>query len=281
MTAEDSKPKAPQQEERDRSTLVHKLILEQGKRTNDESNLRRISKDSAIPRKILQYWHDPSNLPNDVYECLSSWKKLEDNGFDIFLHNDISAAKYIAKVYGEKQQRAFARCSHPAMRSDYLRLCFMVQEGGFYVDADDVLIADDCSHLLNNNLLKLQPLCYDISAGGMMPAADIWNPAISSDRRNFYVNNDPLIAPARHPLLIRALTRATEKLLCDDSFPEIQATTGPGNLTIALVDHANFLRANGQHLDFEFINGWESIAEMRWDLSYRKDERNWRNIYGC
>lgn len=281
MASENRKPKTAQQEEMDRSTFVHKLILEQGKRMNDERNISKISKESAIPRKILQYWHDPLNLPSDVRECLLSWEKLEDIGFDIFLHNDISAAEYIAGVYGEKQQRAFARCSHPAMRSDYLRLCFLVEEGGFYVDADDVLIAEDCSRLFNNNLLKLQPLCYDISAGGMMPAANIWDPTISSDRLNFYVNNDPLIAPARHPLLIRALTRATEKLLCDDSFPEIQATTGPGNLTIALVDHANCLRANGQQLDFEFINEWESIAEMRWNLSYRDDERNWRNVYGC
>jgi mannosyltransferase OCH1-like enzyme len=270
-----------EQTETARSTFVHELILEQVERETGGSNLHEDRGKSAIPRKILRYWHDPSDLPNDVRECLASWDKLADRGFEFFLHDDVSAAQYISVVYGEREQSAFARCSHPAMRSDYMRLCFIVEEGGVYVDADDVLIAEDCDRLFSNDRLKLQPLCYDISAGGMMSAGDIWNPTISSDKRNFYVNNDPLVAPAHHPLLVRALDRATKELLKDNPFPEIQATTGPGNLTMALVDHAKCLRSCGQPLDFEFLKEWDSIAEIRWELSYRKDERNWRNVYGC
>ena len=82
-------------------------------------------------------------------------------------------------------------------------------------------------------------------------------------------------------MLIQALNRATEKLLSDNQNPEIQFTTGPGNLTIALVAHAKQLKSLGHPLDFEFIKGWDSIAEMRWQLSYRDDDRNWRNVYGC
>jgi len=64
-------------------------------------------------------------------------------------------------------------------------------------------------------------------------------------------------------------------------FPEIQSTTGPGNLTAALAAHARYLQLEGLPFDFELLRDWESIAEMRWDLSYRADFRNWRNVHGC
>lgn len=257
------------------------LILEQFRQEIGEGKARDDRDTKGIPRKILRYWHDPSDLPDDVRECMASWEKLAEKGFEFFLHDDVSAAEYIAVRYGKREQTAFARCAHPAMRSDYLRLCFIVAEGGLYVDADDVLISENWPRLFDGDRLKLQPLCYDITSSGMMNASEIWNPNVASEGHNFYVNNDPLIAPARHPLLIRALARATDKLLGDDPFPEIQRTTGPGNLTIALVAHAKQLQSCGLPLDFEFLKEWDSIAEMRWQLSYRGDERNWRNVYGC
>lgn len=276
-----SEPTNAKKSELARSATVRALLLQQLEREIGVSVHHCEQGNSAIPRKILQYWHDLSELPDDVLDCMNSWKKLEDHGFEFFLHDDVSAAEYIAVNYGPRERAAFARCAHPAMRSDYLRLCFIVAEGGLYVDVDDVLIGDNLLRSFDNNLLKVQPLCYDISAGGMMQAIDIWNPAIRSEGRNFYVNNDPLIAPPRHPLLIGALARATDKLLENDTFLEIQATTGPGNLTITLVAHAMRLLQRGLPLDFEFLKDWDSIAEVRWQLSYRSDERNWRNVYGC
>lgn len=274
-------PTAAEEPETSRSAFVHMLILEQSGQEIRDGEARDDRETIGIPRKILRYWHDPSEIPEDVRECMASWEKLAKKGFEFFLHDDVSAAAYIASRYGQREQAAFARCAHPAMRSDYLRLCFIVTEGGLYIDADDVLISENWLRLFEGERLKLQPLCYDISAGGMMNSADIWNPNVASKGRNFYVNNDPLVAPAKHPLLIRALDRATDKLLGNDPFPEIQRTTGPGNLTIALVAHARQLQSRDLPLDFEFLKEWDSIAEMRWDLSYRDDERNWRNVYGC
>ena len=48
-----------------------------------------------------------------------------------------------------------------------------------------------------------------------------------------------------------------------------------------LAEHVHALVLRGKALDFELIRGWDAIAEMRWDVSYRGDERNWRNVYGC
>jgi len=275
------KPTSEVEDEAQRSAFVRTLIQEQAERTIEEERLLVDTAENAIPKKILQYWHDLSDLPADVSECMASWEPLAERGFKFFLHDDVSAEKYIEAKYGKRERDAFARCGHPAMRSDYLRLCFIVEEGGLYVDADDVLIGEGWNQLFDGDRLKIQPMCYDIDACGMMPAADIWKPESGSDGRNYYVNNDPLVAPARHPMLIQALNRATEKLLSDNQNPEIQFTTGPGNLTIALVAHAKQLKSLGQPLDFEFIKGWDSIAEMRWQLSYRDDDRNWRNVYGC
>jgi hypothetical protein len=112
----------------------------------------------------------------------------------------------------------------------------------------------------------------------MVPAAEIWRPDLPTDGRIFYVNNDPIAAPADHPVLRRALARATERLLGEDGLPEIQSTTGPGNFTAALAAHARELKIAGAPLDFELLHDWEAIAETRWELSYRGDARNWRNM---
>jgi hypothetical protein len=263
-----------------RSNFIRHIMLRQME-LEAMPAMPRSQASCTIPKKLLRYWHDPADLPDDVSECLSSWNCLVDHDFELYMFGDSSGAAYIASVYGEREQAAFARCSHPAMRCDYFRMCFILAEGGFYVDADDVLLGDGWRELFRDDKLKLQPLCYDISAGGMLPAPEIWRDDLSSNGHVFYVNNDPIVAPARHPILERALTRATTKLLGEDPAPEIQSTTGPGNLTAALAAHARELEVAGLPNDYHLLCRWDSIAEMRWGLSYRQDERNWRNVYGC
>ena len=139
-----------------------------------------------IPRRLIRYWHDPDDLPEDVRECLNSWERLADDGFEFHLFDDASAAAYIAEAYGDRERRAFTRCGHPAMRSDYLRMCFVLAEGGLYVDADDVLLGDAWKSMFRDGRLKLQPLCYDISAGAMASSADIWRVDLPTSDRVFY-----------------------------------------------------------------------------------------------
>ena len=236
---------------------------------------------SPIPRMLVRFWHNQFELPDDVRACMASWDRLTEEGFVLRSFDDRTAKSYIEAFYGQRERAAFARCEHPAMRCDYLRMCVLLAEGGFYVDADDVLLGDGWKQLFRNDRLKVQPLCYDIAAGGMMPSADIWRTDLPPGDRVFYVNNDPIAAPAGHPVLQRALERATDRLLGSEGFLEIQATTGPGNLTAALAAHARQLQIAGYPFDFELIRDWDAIAEMRWELSYRNDERNWRNVYGC
>jgi hypothetical protein len=168
------------------------------------------------------------------------------------------------------------------MRSDYLRLCFVLAEGGLYVDADDVLLGGGWEAVFGDGALKVQPLCYDVAACAMVPAAELRRTGLPTEGRVFYVNNNPIAAPAGHPVLRRALARATDRLLGDEPAPEIQSTTGPGNLTAALAAHARESQVRGSSAvpDFALLLDWERVAEPRWDLAYRKDDRNWRNMNG-
>jgi hypothetical protein len=166
------------------------------------------------------------------------------------------------------------------MRSDYLRICFVLAEGGLYVDADDVLMGDGWKDIFSDCTLKVQPLCYDVSVGGMVSMPELQQTDLPAEGRTFYVNNNPIAAPAGHPVLRRALTRATNRLLDGEPAPEIQSTTGPGNLTAVLAAHA--CEQVGQPSpDFALLLDWEVTAEPCWDLAYREDARNWRNMDCC
>ena len=234
----------------------------------------------SIPRTLIRYWHDPNELPRDVKECLDSWNRLDCEGFEIITFNDYSAKAYIADKFTARETAAFARCRHPVMRSDYLRMCFVLADGGMYVDADDVLLGNGWRDIFRDGRLKLQPLCYDIPTNRMVPSSQIWLADLTTDGRVFYVNNNPMAAPAGHPVVAGALVRATKKLLGDEETPVIQSTTGPGNLTIALATHAHACLSNGSPPDFQLLPNWDDIAETRWELSYRADARNWRNVEG-
>ena len=96
------------------------------------------------------------------------------------------------------------------MRSDYFRLCYIFRHGGFYVDADEVYQGGDCRSWFLDRRLKLQPLCYDTLSNTMIPPDVFMRNQDGGSEWIFYVNNNPLIAPARHPLIRLALIRSTE-----------------------------------------------------------------------
>ena len=232
---------------------------------------------STEPRRtIVQFWDDPNRLPGDVEECIESWRTLEQHGFEVLLFDDDGASDFIARKLGPRYEDAYGRCYHPAMRSDYFRLCYVLVEGGCYLDADDVHRGPHIEHLFRDGRLKIQPLCFDCSTNQMVPPSVFTEPGANAPTWIFYFNNNPLLAAHGHPIVERALANATEALerATEGELPEIQSTTGPGNLTRSIFDFANEHSETGRAL--LVLRDWEDVATSKWPLSYRRDARNWR-----
>jgi hypothetical protein len=124
--------------------------------------------------------------------------------------------------------------------------------------------------------LKLQPFCYDIATAQMVPPSVFVNPGANQLSWIFYFNTTPLIAVRNHPIIERALLNATTSLEQESKggLPEVQATTGPGNLTRSVFEVVtNESRPEEVLL---VVHDWEKTSTSKWPLSYRSDKRNWR-----
>ena len=254
---------------RKRSEFIRSLVQKsRTRRATDNDSL-------CVPKTIVQFWHDLAQLPEDVRECISSWSKWRARGFVHRVFDAAGAAQFISRSLGPDHARAFTHCYHPAMQADYLRLCYLFVEGGMYVDADDACIASDIASLFDGCRLKVQPLCYDIGSDSMVSPTKFLQPGANDEGWIFYFNNNPLIACQGDPVLERALERATRLLLsaAEGQFPEIQSTTGPGNLSRTVFELG---RASARDDPILVLHDWDSIAVSRWPLSYRRDARNWR-----
>ena len=254
-----------------RSNFVRKLV----QRPNEPSRVP--VRHVAPPRKrIVQFWDDLGRLPEDVKECMESWKKLEQFGFELQVFDESSAREFIRIHLGSRYEKAFDKCYHPSMKSDYFRYSYIFVEGGFYVDADDVYHGTTIDHLYTDGRLKLQPFCYDIAAAQMVPPSVFVKPGANQLSWIFYFNTTPLIAGRNHPIVERALLNATISLEqeSEGGLPEVQATTGPGNLTRSAFEVvSNESRPEEVLL---VLHDWEKNSTSKWPLSYRSDKRNWR-----
>lgn len=233
--------------------------------------------DRGTPRTIVQFWHDLQHLPEDVDACIRTWAAWEHRGFTHCLFDASAAAGYITDTLGQRYRRAFERCYHPAMQADYFRLCYLSVEGGFYVDADDVCTGSEIEWLTEDGRLKLQPLCYDTSTDSMVQPNVFLNTDAFDPGWIFYFNNNPLIARPKHPVIERALDQSTHflEIAADDELPEIQSSTGPGNLSRSVFELGATFGADIEN-DVYILRDWESLAVTQWPLSYRNDARNWR-----
>jgi hypothetical protein len=256
---------------RARSTFVRGLVQRTG-----EPGPVPAAFSSGPRRTIVQFWDDLDRLPGDVDECIESWKQLKAQGFEVRLFDDDGAGEFIASRLGPRHENAYRKCYHPAMQSDYFRLCYILMEGGCYLDADDIHNGPAIEHLFYDGRLKIQPLCYDVETDRMVPPEIFTECGADAPTWIFYFNNNPLLAASGHAIVERALANATEALerTTDGELPEIQSTTGPGNLTRSIFELAQQSGATWSSL--LVLRDWEDVASSRWPLNYRSDTRNWR-----
>ena len=260
-----------QEDHRARSAFVRGVVQRTG-----ASGLVPAAFSSGLRRTIVQFWDDLERLPRDVGECIESWKQLEARGFGVRLFDDDGAREFIARRLGPRHESAYRRCYHPAMQSDYFRLCYILVEGGCYLDTDDVHNGSAIEHLFDDGRLKIQPLCYDVETHRMVPPEVFTEPGADAATWIFYFNNNPLLAAPGHPIVDRALANATAALerTTYGELPEIQSTTGPGNLTRSIFEFAE--QGGATRSALLVLRDWEDVARTRWSLGYRSDTRNWR-----
>ena len=206
---------------------------------------------------------------------MDSWKQLERQGFELEVFDRSSASTFIRTRLGTRYEDAFNRCYHPSMMSDYFRYSYVLVEGGFYIDADDVYHGTSIGHLFADGRLKLQPFCYDLATAQMVAPSIFAEPGVNRPEWIFYFNTTPLIASRHHPIVERAFLNATASLEADRAnvLPEVQATTGPGNLTRSVFE----VISEGCSSEAMVVaHDWELTSTSQWPLSYRNDSRNWR-----
>lgn len=258
--------------ERDRSNFVRGLVQSLHNKPVPASAMHIV----APPKRIVQFWDDLDRLPVDVKECMASWKILEQSGFELQVFDENSSREFIRVHLGSRYEKAFDKCYHPSMKSDYFRYSYIYIMGGFYIDADDVYHGERIDNLFIDGRLKLQPFCYDIATAQMVPPSVFVN--IGADNLNwiYYFNNTPMIAGPNHPIIERALRNATEALEQESNgeLPEVQATTGPGNLTRAIFEVIT--EGSCPEETIVVVHDWEKASTSKWPLSYRNDKRNWR-----
>jgi hypothetical protein len=119
---------------------------------------------------------------------MDSWKPLRSAGFALARFDDSSARRFIAENLEPRHLKALAACYHPAMRSDYFRLCYIGLYGGCYVDADDVYNGKSLDVFFADGRLKLHPLCYDILSGTMVSPEEFTRSGADSENWIFYFN---------------------------------------------------------------------------------------------
>jgi hypothetical protein len=257
-------------DDRARSDLVRQIVQRSAEALSVSAVYR-----SPPPRRIVQFWDDLGRLPQDVRECMKSWEQLKQQGFDIQVFDDRSARNFIRTHLGARHEKAYDKCYHPSMKSDYFRYSYILVEGGFYIDADDVYHGTPIDHLFADGRLKLQPFCYDLATAQMISPSIFATPGANQQDWIFYFNTTPLIASRNHPMVERALLNSTLSLEQDSGseLPEVQATTGPGNLTRSVLEvHLERNCAEGLLV----VRDWEMTSTSKWPLSYRNDRRNWR-----
>lgn len=263
--------KLNEEDHKARSRFIRKLI-QNPNITHTESSVYA----KKIPMQIVQFWDRLDNLPRDVHECMQTWTKVTELGFKRTLFDKQRARDFIFQHLGVRHLDAYDNCYHPAMQADYFRLCFIFVEGGCYIDSDDVYMEGDFHNLFTDGRLKIQPLCYDTTNSTMVPPQIFTKSGADNLNWIFYFNNNPLIACSEHPVIKRALIQATEFLEKEvNGLPEIQSTTGPGNLSKTIFDAVTENPEMEQTL--LVLSNWDDIAECKWELSYRNDARNWRN----
>lgn len=86
---------------------------------------------SLIPPTLMQFWN-ATTLPDDIYPLVQSWSA--NSGLDTVVYDEDAAREYIRALYGSEILELFDICALPAMKSDFFRMLYILEKGGWYAD---------------------------------------------------------------------------------------------------------------------------------------------------
>lgn len=159
---------------------------------------------------VFAYWDiDP---PSEIIDNAHSYRFQNYR-----LYNDEMACEFIRSNLGDKYLAAYNTCVHPAMKSDYFRLCKLFVDGGLYVDADEYLV-NSPDKLINFLAYANADSCLVLN---------------TTNKKSMYLQNNIIYSLPRGHFVSKALDVATDFLIShrDRSHTSIWHRTGPGLCT--------------------------------------------------
>lgn len=211
----------------------------------------RIDANGRMLAPLFQYW-DTQAIPEDVQLAIDRWRRAVGPENHI-LFNDETARDFIRKNLGPFLLKYYEQCFHPAMKSDFFRLCFLAVRGGVYADADSA------------------PL--DKARGFFAAAANRQVFVFRTDRYENRITNMFLCSPQDHGIFDASVLLAADRIRADRR--EIFEDTGPGLLTDAVLHCLAEKRDYSGLRCMSFTTLASSVAEII-SARYKHTDRNWR-----
>jgi len=216
----------------------------------------RVKEHLQIPKRIVQYWDNPSP-PKDVVEVCHSWQ-THNPDYQYVRFSFATAARFIKRHYDRDVLKAFQYCEHPATQADFFRLAYLNKMGGFYTDADDRCRCSlDALISSNAELIVYQ-------------------------EENACIGNNFLSCIPGQPIIRAAFYQAVANLLCyNNESPWMK--TGPGLITTTL---CSGLLPYLLHADYRAwprlcVLSQEELRQYVWwpvSLPYKHTKQNWQQI---
>jgi len=156
--------------------------------------------------------------------------------------------------FGEDEIGLFENAIHPAVQSDFLRLCVLKIKGGIYVDADTKVSA-----------------CFPSLLPSLAPAT-LW---FRTSMAHCRIQNGFLAFKPGHTFVDAMLNKTIERLSAD-SGESILNMSGPGMATDTFLEEARKGRIEG----LKALPGAMVSAKVlrQFNASYKKDDRNWKTF---
>jgi hypothetical protein len=229
--------------------------------------------------KVIQFW-DSKLIPSDVLAYMDKWAELYQGRYLRF--DDLDAESFIRENYPEDFVMAYKACWHPAMKSDFFRLCYLYTNGGCYVDADELPLAPLPNiDLESSQFIILKPYIRikdgdklkNLRVTEYLEKYDVYREA------EVYFNNAPIIVSSKNPIISSALLRAKSIILSDEKYKmSIHDITGPTNLSLSILVHFFFFGIRGAKPVNVISINWERYARIGSanELTYKNDDRDWR-----